>query len=379
MIRRKKLSACVNNPVDKRVIALLAQSQGGNADAPGELYDLFVARMQDLKAHALVPTPSVATEINDGGQHESPQTTRMDEHTAAEISWYDLIENIEAAAEHIWRDEFAGDDSNQASRARYQGRSHSAGQVRFQQRRLEVLVAEAHALLILALEARLYRLRMGSNYQFYDVESDASENTVILLRNVLKGYWRQIRGWDRELRQVTGMRYFQTRQVGAERFKAFSKEFGPERVPAKEIGWLTFAPSAGNELRYQYFDALLRDRSAHPSHWGSALWLLLLKVTMGYGNKPMRFVATTFSVVSLFSVLFFISDRYSNGKCYVARFTLSSIFRHIYVAVTNLTSLGSYPTPCGPGAHALLISETVIGYFLFAILAALLIESVREK
>ena len=126
----------------------------------------------------------------------------------------------------------------------------------------------------------------------------------------------------------------------------------------------------------------------------------LFGLTTGFGTRPRRFVVTALCVIGGYWLLFFVNDFFNPGipavlsghyfcpadgsinqPGYIAIPKL--IIKYLYLAVTNLSSLGSDSTLaqfCNSSfARVILTSSAVVGYFLLAMLAALLFQIITER
>ncbi len=390
----RKLSVC-DTPVRKdatELLALLADARGTDqraADAPVKIYELLLGELKELKRNGLYPQ----WEANESG-------TAM--YNRVEPTWDKLIQNTKAAAEHLWREEFAQDASNEASRERLRGKRRGPWRSRppagesdkmlQQQRSLERLISYARALKLLELEANLYYSRMDANFLILrvttseDVPPDHHEPTGTPLasaREALDNYWRAMLRWDTELRPVAGKHLFRPRHGDIERIKALSKEFRPESVSSEEVGWLTQGSGVSRELRYRYFDALLWV-NIWSKNWFGSMALMAYKMATGYGRRPLRFVGSGVVFILVCAGLYFVSDLHADRTCsayHVPETTpgiLLSFLQHIYVSITTLVTLGASPTPCGPGSQVIITVEAIMGYFLLAALATVLIDQLLE-
>lgn len=396
----------------------------GESDAAHDMLVNFIITMQTYKNTHLFPRWD--TEKGSETTTSGPPPSVMHQHAEAVSRWKELAGDLEACAERIWRDYFKQDKSDEDSRARliewkslpvpsskakdtaeghllsgtpdfYErmlqtGDSDANARALNARRRLQEVTNYSRSLLLLWVEAKFYSMRMESNYRFYAMSErveaedvlEHSYRTAQAFRDILDEYRVRIRGWDKELSRKVGIRPFSTLPGEAQRLKTLSTIFGPQHVLMEELGWLAQASLASRELRYQYFDSLLRERWRAVQKWPSALWFLLLKLTTGFGLRPMRFAIVSSVTVLLFTALFFLSDARADSKCQHYPTTLTwpgivpSILGHLYVAATNLTGLGSSPVPCGLGFQSIQVFETLIGYFLLATLAALLLQQVID-
>lgn len=370
---------------DPNVQQMLRENRAGVADAKIRLRVYLEKRVEELRhqylhpAHDSAPTPVEAVNAAD--------------------SWAEEIEVVRRTAERLWRDDFLTDTSV-AEAGRRRGRV-----LRFWSRStpdrnaLEQVIFRSWLLMLLYAEASLYSMRSNSNYQSREgVRARRAgwwrrgHTTRQQVAQVVKGYQRRLRRWDRELFWVTGRRFFRRQLGDSQRFKTLSKEFGPDGLDERaEPGWATLATDAGNELRYRYLDARRREnvRLGNPF---VALWSLIQKWTTGYGTKPIRFVRTAVIIVATFGLLFFANDYFNPGVRADARFCpavsvshmpLWEIVAHyLYIAVTNLTSLGSNAMLAqycgGMMTELLLVASSLTGYFLLATLAALFYQQIRD-
>lgn len=364
---------------------LLADNRRGEADAKARLYAYLEQRSDELANRYLYPS------------RESAQA-QVDASEAVD-SWAEQIEVVRHAAERLWRDDFLTDISA-AKAGRRRGRI-----LRFWSRptadrsALEQAVFRSWLLMLLYVEMSLYAMRSNSNYESREgVQTrrghwKRDQATRQSVAQIVKKYQRRLRRWDWELYRVTGRRFFRRYQADAQRLRAMSKVFGPEGLHRahEEAGWGTQARDAGNELYYRSLDALRRE-SFRAGHLFVALWSLIQKWTTGYGTKPTRFARTTLFVIATFSLLFFANDYFNPGVRANARFCPAVNFRHtppweiavhyLYVAVSNLTSLGTNTALAqycgGMMTELLLVAATLTGYFLLATLAALFFQQIRD-
>ncbi len=359
---------------DDQVRQLLRRSRGLDPNAPEDLYEFFLKKVEEYKVDRLFPSHAVAM-------------------SAAEASndWGSLQQDIHLAAGRLWRDEFLQDTTDRAAKTRLRdsgGRnSASAAAARPQRERLENLLRQSHLLMLLWVEISLYRLRMISNFRAHQALGGAQTVPGKLQKSVLDllhAYRQQVDEWDAEIHDVIGHRVFRNQPGDAQRFRAMSKVFDLNglSLPA-ELGWAKDASDVSALLRFQYFTELHHERGLNPRTWPDWLWMGIFRVTTGFGMRPRRFVLTTAVTILVFAAAFFISDLNAPaGTNYPASLSFpafwSQIGPHLYVAVTNLTSLGSDKPPNGPGAHVLLALSSLTGYFLLATLATLIIKQITE-
>ncbi len=171
---------------------------------------------------------------------------------------------------------------------------------------------------------------------------------------------KKLADWENEIRKVTGLQFFGLQYGDVQWFRALSKAFGPSSVDIKETGWITLAADARTELRYQFFKARMRE-NWKTTHQLTAGIQWLFGLTTGFGTRPRRFVVTALGVIGGYWLLFFVNDFLNPGipaalsghyfcpadgvinqPWYIAIPKL--IIKYLYLAVTNLSSLGSDST-----------------------------------
>ncbi len=345
-----------------------------DSNAPNDLYEFFLNKIEEFKSAYLYPTKTGVR------------------FAFAATQWLQLEKDIQIAAERIWRDAFLRDASNQAARTRLRhtrqrvAKQHHA--IRNPERqRFEMLIRYSHLFLLLWLEINFYRLRMTSNFQIHQVVGGAqatSDSRLHEVNEAIKDYSKRVADWHDQIRHILKISSFRTSFGNAQRLRAMSKAFdiGGTKLP-EELGWSKDASDVGDRLRFEYFNSLLKERRKSPRTWLGALWLTVFKWTTGFGMRPLRFIGTTVGVVTAFTGLYYFSDLNGELGCYPQNpypvaFNLKDVLTHLYIAVTNLTSLGSNPPPCGPGARILMASESLIGYFLLATMATLILQQVID-
>jgi hypothetical protein len=353
-----------------------------------------------------------------------------DERRDAAINWGNLNSDLEACAEGVWRTFFRRGENAKMSRARLRGkvllhvpldglreepqrdgaggrttREHSSileltlsprmrnsDRALDEQRRLTELASYARIFLLMHVEASFYRFRMESNYQALGIQteraggnvSDRAPKVVEDFKTILRAFRGTLRKWDNELDRNVGLRPFRTLPGEAQHIRLLGSSFGSNHILSEERGWGAYAGPVGDELRYEYLNALLRERWRRVRTWLSAFWLTLLKATTGFGLRPKRLAIVVVLAIATFSGLYTLSDAVAGTECQHYPVSsnwpdiLGSLLSHIYVALTNLTGLGSSPDPCGPGFQIIQGAETITGYFLLAILASLLVQQITD-
>lgn len=88
-------------------------------------------------------------------------------------------------------------------------------------------------------------------------------------------------------------------------------------------------------------------------------------------------------VVPVFTALYFVDGLYNTShprnSCIPVTWSLGSLKHQAYFAVVNLTSLGDGTTTCGPFTNMIISAESLTGYFLLSLLAALLFEWLFDR
>ncbi|HEV2237772.1 MAG TPA: hypothetical protein VGR57_14025, partial [Ktedonobacterales bacterium] len=241
-----------------------------------------------------------------------------------------------------------------------------------------------------------YNIRSGSNFagRTTTAGSARGENpTRKQIRDIVQQYRKTLKGWDDELRALTGQRFFRIGSLDSQVYRIFVKKFGT--FADEELGWDAQAADARSELRYQLFEEIRRERlrsrrfAAASAFWG-------LKKTSGYGTQPHLFIRSGLTILGLFTGLFFLNDYLNPGIgsskhfCTVVTVQFTNWYdwplnlaRYLYVAVTNLSSLGSNSDVAhlcpGTFTQVLLIASALTGYFLLAMLAALFFRLLTES
>jgi hypothetical protein len=103
------------------------------------------------------------------------------------------------------------------------------------------------------------------------------------------------------------------------------------------------------------------------------IWAFML--TAGFGLKPRRVTGTVAVTILLFSGLYFANDT-TAGRC--SDVSWMEAGKSLYSAIANLTSLGGAPPHCGPYTGSIASIETLAGYFLLSILAAMFFVWLRD-
>ena len=251
--------------------------------------------------------------------------------------------------------------------------------------------------MLLRLQASLYGYRTSGNVAGDQLEAGKSSKvnpTRGAIRQKVREYMSDIGGWDRELAHATaGAHYFHAGFLDSQRFRTLAKDMGAYQET--EIGWKAQASDARTEMRYQWFESLRRERMRSHKYLAAAgYWLL--KVTTGYGTEPAAFIRFAVVTVIGFALAFLVNDALNPGIgtgqyfCSNAQFDVSGwqgavneVVHYLYLAVTNLSSLGSnsqLASYCGGlSTRMLLIISSLTGYFLLAMLAALFYQLLTSR
>lgn len=394
--------------------------------------------LRDSQAGESTPREELLTHVERSIRHMARQMSEQALGTMQGMpefgSWQRMIKTIQRSAELIWRDFFADFRTGEEARLilqpphRHEHRDQDGdgGAESPQDRadgllqRLEQLTVVAHLLMLFGIEAALYQFRATANARA-GMAVHMRRRLLHRPRNLLRargaafvgrrkkrrfGYVDTVRGritylvttyqetlatWDEELVRITGRHFFRDQLGDAQRFKSLSKKFGPPGLDTREQGWAVYAADASSELHYLALDA----RRIEQKHSGRRLaaWASRLqKWTTGYGTKPGRFARTALFLIATFGLLFFANDYFNPGLranshfCPTVNFSRTPPWEiavhYFYVAVTNLTSLGSNATLAaycgGMVTELLLVAASLTGYFLLATLAALFFQLIRD-
>ncbi len=371
------------------------------SDTLETLYDYFLRWIDDLRDQGLAPGPyrkylkqqSVQPPAN--GQEKVPQPSSAELFNTLIESWNELDDNLMIAATHVWRDFFQQFRPQPYGGPLHVAATHKNARAALSQKnmkgvgerlRLVVRTRLARALLLLRMEVRLYKLRIESNFIFYEENQRENpvENTVKSLKTILDEYTRQLAKWRHEMKETVSIAHFHAQIADSVRFKMLSEEFGSNHKSDDELGWIGQAGRVGDELRYQYFDAQFHEKRQHPRTWPRAVWLWIMQWSIGFGVRPGRFVATFFVSLGAFFLAYLINDAVitSANNPYPIVLTwpgiLTTVGQHIMLAMANLTPIGYTPKPLGLGGQLLLVIEPLIAYFFLAILAALLMDQLKS-
>jgi hypothetical protein len=412
----EQLYSLLLRPISDEKIRRLVREcrQGEPPEAPESLFDELEERLRTLKQRYLYPGSD--TESPDGGPSESSiaedsegldhigagshQTrSRVEVLFEAQRQWGRLVKDIREVAERFWRDYFLDIDfvaSRKIGRrlrdrkrkqpSQREGHVEAVGEIED----LEQLARRARLLLWLGLEASLYRIRSFSNFESREMIAAGvgGENpTRKEIRGLVREYIQTTRRWDKELKGTVGQAFFRVGFGDAQRLKRLAQQFGPDQVSEDEEGWGAQAVDAQTELRYQLFDEILRERW-RAKKVASAISFTILKFTTGYGTRPGYFVGVALAIILVFGLLFFLNDFFNPGIgsnqhfCPGATASVANwydpiliVLRYLYVAVTNLSTLGSnsqVASYCGGTSTQLLLSvATITGYILLGLLATL--------
>lgn len=214
------------------------------------------------------------------------------------------------------------------------------------------------------------------------------------LISAVKQYDRQLREWWVGFALPVGWKD----GGDAYAYDLWSQTFS-EEVPGEE-GWSSFPRLFNRELRYLRSRSSLRQRfheaplvflSVLKDKWWRRilfflprvllsvvlfLWnaviitlLWFFKLTCGFGFRPRRIAGTVASVIPLFTGIYFADDTLID-RC--SSPSGQQIASSLYNAITNLISLGGAPALCGAHIGIIASVETLIGYFVLSILAAML-------
>lgn len=367
---------------DDTVRDLIQANANNVADAREELYELLAQRFSALMEEQKKAQASASSSIT--GLNLAFQFDRK---------WSNLARMAELSAELLWLGVLHD------YKDKKQARDDLQSPVERESASVEVLrqvVLRSSQLMWLSLEASLHRMRSLSNRLARQiVRTEAGDPTRKTIASEVRHYLSKTRAWDKVLYDLSGTRFFQTGFSDAQRLKTLSKGFGQDSLTDQDIGWVAQAKDAETELRYQYRDELRRE-NLRAGRRLVALGYWLQKVTAGYGTKPWLFVRTGGIAIAAYTVLFFFNDLWNPGVtsgqyfCPAAHFHADSwqaiigdFFHYLYLAVTNLSSLGSNEAIAeycsGLSTQIVLIFAALTGYFLLGLLASLFFQLLTDR
>lgn len=390
---------------DEEVKQLLADSHNSDANASEKILHHFNSVLSGLKQNNLFPGQSKISTTRTSSQvseqpPNQPQSLFADLQNKAAIlnEWRNLESDILYTAERLWRDEFIGMATQQEAKKYFQGRPFRRRNVELTDGNLlylETLIRWSRQILLLRIQVSLYRLRASKNFNPFPLRDDRGNRKRDMrqqVRHILDDYKITLKKWDVEIQKLLGKRFFEQDFGDPEQLKALLALFGPEYTEPEEIGWLPFAEGVREVLRFQYYDFRLRQRRLKRQYF-KATGYFLLRITTGYGSDPGLFLGVSLFAFGLFAGLYFLNDYYNDGfasathTCYMNQTHgltwWQNIIHYVYIAVTNMTSLGSNASQAaycgGMGTSVLLVLSSLLGYFLLAMLAALLIQKLTES
>lgn len=326
----------------------------------------------------------------------------VSEDTAQEM-WDALAGNIRGSAERIWRDVFLNSDED------------------IQHSTLSNIARISQRLMLLWLEAILYQDRSYDNFEARALVESRAANSYSTRRSIhdhVKEYHAITRRWDYELtaamkkvksksrraasrgKRRDGRRkktYFRSHHLESQQLHRLIGQFSVANP--EELGWDSQAEEAKAELRYQLRDEVRREKLAD-RHWIAALGLLILKITTGYGTRPIYFAYTALVALLVDSTLFFFNDLFHSqldpygayctvsqphiqGWIDVLKMIGTTFVHYLYVGTTTLTTLGvdtNFAPYChGWSSQLLLALSTAFGYFMLGLLGALLYTQLTQR
>ena len=243
-----------------------------------------------------------------------------------------------------------------------------------QDMQLVFLVRYAQQLLRLWVETEFYRVRAFENHNAASLDPQArtAENVVQEITDSLQTYHDQIAQWRRHLRSATGKDFFRNSLGNAAQLREWRHQFGID-VTRGEVGYDISAPAIDRELRLQYYRALRRERATLGGKFGT----FTVELTLRPGRFALLVGVMILSFAALYGGNSYVSgcrDVPTSGEQWAAFFGQS-----IFQAITNLVSLGSYDKPCGVVTPWLLSAESVLGYFILAILASSFFQQLQDE
>jgi hypothetical protein len=369
------------------------------AEAPEELFHYLERLVDEYKETKLFWGQLKAPQLSEENSSGRPVVSALDpldgDSTDSGVAspdsgdlwaeWDRLVANIGGAAERLWRDVFLqyGSKVPDVKGSKAPGALVNA-------------VKYSHRLMLLRLEARLYRER--SYYNSHGRELVATGSIRVQIREMVGSYRAAIKAWSAELAEGTGDTYFQERGLESQQLRRLIQQFS--NLDQHELGWASQASEVEAELRYQTREEVRREMSA-TGHPGAALFMTVLRVTTGYGTRPLNFVRTALELWLGAALAFFLNDAivarvYPIGKaCAVSQPHIqqwsdwigvigSGLARYLYISATTLTTLGAdtglAAYSCGGvSTELILVLSTISGYFMLGLLAALLYAQLTQR
>lgn len=390
---------------DEVVKPLLADSHNSDPNSHEKIVLHFNSVLSDLKHSKLYPgqrsfqSASVLTPNSE--QPTDQQQVLLEDLQNKEAilnAWRNLESDLLYVAERLWRDAFiamATEEEVKRNFQRRRARRHQTEPTDAKLLYLELLIRWSRQLLLLRIQVMLYRNRALKNFNWFQVKYERGDRKRAMrqqIHRILNDYKDTLKQWDAEIKKLLGKGFFVQDYGDQEHIKTLPTLFGPEFTSQEEIGWLPFAESVREMLRFQYYDFRLWQRRLKRQYFKAAGYVLL-RISTGYGSDPGQFFRIALLTFSGFSALYFVNDFFNNGfaspnhTCYIHQTQgltwWEIIIHYIYLAVTNMTSLGSnsaQATFCGgTSTSIILVISSFLGYFLLAMLAALFIQKLTES
>ena len=367
------LSATVELALNQ-TLGLLPGIPQRDTNSAEKIFLIYLSQLHHLKQHLTQHEADLA---------QGPANTSSPDEAN---TWTKLEYEVRAVAERMWRDNFLIDQGTAGTSAR-DANKHAKQRIKAKDpkgtaevRWLEFAVRQSHTLLLLWLEVKIFHIRQQVNFAFYRQRNsdNPTQQTIDRIRHEIKAYHKVLHDWNVELRTVFGRNYFVFEQEDAQRLKSVRNESGADHVAMDEVGWIGQASLVGDELHFQYFLALTRVARDHPRQWLNYLGLQVLRCAIGYGVRPKRFAFLSLILLLVFSLLYFFNARL-NGVPLNDALSLNQIGSDFYYGLANMISFGSNKVPNGPLVKSVSLIQGLLGYFMLATLAALLIERLTES
>lgn len=271
--------------------------------------------------------------------------------------------------------------------------------------------AQAVTMLRLWLLARFCEVRAQVNMDAVKIEvfEDRPREKKLRPRDAVDAFEKARRSYETRVRRARVTRALGRGnwQAGdARAFESWRGEFGRPRD--SELGWGGVARAARIILRYHQYrkrfvswwltlwtltsskagvQGFLRSVIRVPVRlvWlliclpvvaVRAISILLLKFMTHLSLQPERFALVTMMTVPAFTLLYIIDDLLSR---HVNHTLCHDLQWSLYYAIVNLTSLGSNDTACGPLTHYIVSAESLTGYFLLSVLAAMFFSWLTDR
>jgi|GEM_PF-6620447 len=334
----------------------------GNEDAPRQLRDYYLQKIDIIKTEKLYPK----------GDDFDTKTDRPSSLTKVEMEITAITTTLGIAIAKIF-----ADISNRTK--------DSIEKDHEQSRSIELRANTCRKLLLLQVEVELCRLRMLSNYDnllFNHDEDEADDIGDIMVdraKKILDEYNNKIKDLSKELKHTKYPTLLTPRFDDADIFEDMSRTFGPsEQLSTKEPGWARSAAQVSQELYCQYKQV---ERSVYKrkGECFKSFKLYFWDKTTRFGYKMSRLVFAVGVLIPGFLVLYLLDDHFSS-TCNSSIQWYQYIAQYIAITLSYITGPNSILVPCGTFSIYIATAESVTGFVLLALLVSYLYQLLsRDK